>query len=99
MSEITADMEIGYSIRVKVLEHSDDFLTAKSWTFWYNNHGLVVDCYISLERKTKRHNYKPVARWTRLDRRSNDIDIYPLIPLEVKRAALDKFTKTLEIKE
>jgi len=55
------------------MERAVDDLHKEEWTFWYNdgNGVLYLDGYTAWERKTRRHGWKAVTVWRRLDRRDN----------------------------
>ncbi len=65
---------------VKVARISSDGLDKQEWTF-------VVDCkfqmtrYERLERKSKRHKWKPFASWSRYSWYSSTIKAQNLVPL------------------
>lgn len=94
---ITSEIQTGYFVRVKVFQHSNDFLVSVVWTFFYRVHKLELESYITFERKTKRHKYSLVEIWIGNDKRKSNLAIPPEIPAEVRTAALEKFCATLEV--
>lgn len=50
---------------------------------------LVLDVDVVQERKTKRHKWRNIAKWSRLDRRDNDFDKREVPPEAIEQALAD----------
>lgn len=77
-------------------------LEQMKWLFWF--HGgdttIYLDSYHFYRRNTKRHAFKAVEWYTRLDQRNNTLkeENVPL-PDDVKTAALKIFTDKITVKK
>ena len=78
------------SLSAKVIEVVSELEQIK-WTFsWCDTRaGIVLDRFAVMERKTKRHNFKVVSHWSRLDDRDNRIK-KPVVPISVIEKAVQE---------
>jgi hypothetical protein len=92
--------------RVAFENLSDDGLTGVRWTFVRLDNQLVVDSYEEVQRETRRHRFKVIRYWSRLDsrRRHRDAtigqDAVPLTPelaQQAKTICIQQLQTTLSV--
>lgn len=91
--------------RITITRQQDD-LTQAEWTFWFeeSDSTLFLANYTLSKRESKRHKFKPVEWYDRLDRRNNkikNIDDVPFpndVTAEARQQFIDKITVTLKRK-
>ena len=76
------------SLSAKVIEEVSELEQIK-WTFswWDTRAGILLDRFLVMERKTKRHKFQVVSHWSRLDERDNGIK-KPVVPIMVMDKAI-----------
>ena len=80
---------------------ADDGLSRDVWYFYFDDRyfRLYVDSYSKEERQSKRHGFKIIKRYSRLDQRNNSLE-FTEVPLSstVKLLALELITKKLDVR-
>jgi hypothetical protein len=79
---------------------SSDLLTVEKWWFYFDDRTfrLVLDVYIKAEKRTRRHAFRNVAVYTRLDRRNNTITL-DAVPFddEIAHTAYNTFVEQIKV--
>ena len=75
-----------------------DDLIEYEFVFWFDdrNRTFVLDAYYKRERATRRHSFKAIEYWNRVDKRARNIE-KPFVSSCVKQQALDNFVSSLKI--
>lgn len=82
---------------IEVVRGSDDGLSRKLWTFWYDerNHTLKLDGFDDQRRLTRRHKFVSFYRYSRLYRQ---MDPKPdSVPADVIASAREMFCAELDV--
>lgn len=87
-----------YTSHLSVNVISLDGLSCEKWVWYYrsNWHIMILDTYLYMEKKTKRHGFKVIKRWDRLTRQYSNMD-NPMTPdLELIEKAKKYFVEQLK---
>lgn len=83
------------------IEHASVLgLSSTQWRFWYDdrNHALVLDSYTLFERQSKRHKFRPISSWVRLNRRMSAMEAKDVpLPVRVIDEARSQFCSSLKV--
>lgn len=74
------------NIEVVELDNGSDLLRTV-WRFWQSDYRITLSSVLEQERHTRRHGWRTVGSWSRLDTRSNNI-ARPEPPESIKQRAL-----------
>jgi hypothetical protein len=73
-------------------------LSGFRWEFyWCEQLGVVLDTWVAYQRSSKRHKFKSVDRWDRLDHRVSRLHC-PAPTYEVRKVALDQLRAQIKFK-
>ncbi|MBW4460465.1 MAG: hypothetical protein KME47_09520 [Nodosilinea sp. WJT8-NPBG4] len=84
---------------VKLEYPSDNGLSLVEYRFYLMDTILYLDDYTEYNRPSKRHSFKSVKSYARLDKRRSTIDVSE-VPLteEIKQDALNAYISKLQVK-
>lgn len=89
------------AIYISVERIPEPRLAKLQWDFWFNDsqHRLVLDRWTASQRATRRHGFKAVAYWYRLERRDSRMTALEFVPLpdDIMADAIAQFTRRLTI--
>ena len=88
-------------VSVQIITFPTTALWAEEFVFWFDERTRTfnLDNYYKQNRKTKRHDFKAVKIWSRLDKRHDTIKEKPDVPEHVKEKCLDVFMKSIKFEE
>lgn len=68
---------------IQIIDEEPDKLRQQSWRFWYhdNRHALVLDYYAIEARNSRRHKYRTVAVYARINLRDSTLKNESDVPL------------------
>lgn len=85
---------------VEIERVSEDLLTVEKWRFLFVDRGcrLVLDTYSKLVKPTKRHGFKVVEKYDRLNQRDNRMPLDE-VPFDddIAVAAYNKFIEQIRV--
>lgn len=72
-------------------------LSKKEFTFTFlDGRGIVLNSYFEMERETKRHKFKVIKRWSRLNSRDNNTS-KPDLDLDIQTEAVSYFRQLVKM--
>ena len=75
--------------RIRHETEDSEKLSATVIIYWFSDKGLVLDQFITMKRDTRRHKYKNIKIWNRLDHRDSNIE-KPKISETIKAEILEE---------
>jgi hypothetical protein len=81
---------------------SEDRLSAKRWWFWYHDsdHNLYLTAFATLERSTRRHDFRVKDNYRRIDARGTSLSVDDVeIPDDVRDEAIKQFMDSLTVEK
>ena len=87
-------------MKTEVVKMSGD-LRRERWGFWLDGDidHLYLSYYVFETRESRRHGWKKQTQWTRLDTRSNTIDVPPKsseVIEDMRRQYIETFTEVIK---
>lgn len=77
---------------------TEDELSCEYWRFYFLENTLWLDIYEYKDRLTKRHDFRTVRRYARLNRRDSMREEEVPLTEEIKKKAFDLFVSKLSVK-